>query len=109
MLVDTGPVVILDKAGLHPPECLTTSWRPVRLKVANGQYMVGGMREAQITLVFVIHCELSRPDLGKEILLQGKFYEAQVDWDMLVGYNFMMQTASGVLQAHASMTLYLDN
>ena len=40
VLVDTGAQVSLVKAGLLPPECLTTSRRPVRLKVANSQYMV---------------------------------------------------------------------
>ena len=77
--------------------------------MANGQYMVGGTKEAAIGLQFVNHRELSRPDLGKEILLQGRFYEAEMDWDMIVGYNFMMETDSGVLPAQASMTLYQDD
>ena len=42
VLVDTGAQVSLVRAGLLPPECLTDSRKPVRLKVANGQYMVGG-------------------------------------------------------------------
>ena len=61
VLVDTGAQVSLVKAGLLPPECLTDSRKPVRLKVANGQYMVGGTREAAIGLQFVNHRELSRP------------------------------------------------
>ena len=109
VLVDTGAQVSLVKAGLLPPECLTGSRRPVRLKVANGQYMVGGTREAAIGLQFLNHRELSCPDLGQEILLQGRFYEAQMDWDMIVGYDFMMETDSGVLRAQASMTLYQDD
>ena len=109
VLVDTGAQVSLVKAGLLPPECLTDSRKPVRLKVANGQYMVGGTREAAIGLHFVNHRELSCLDLGKEILLQGCFYEAQMDWDMIVGYDFMMETDSGVLPAQASMTLYQDD
>ena len=99
VLVDKGAQVSLVKAGLLPPECLTDSRKPVRLKVANGQYMVGGTKEAAIGLQFVNHRELSRPDLGKEILLQGRFYEAEMDWDMMVGYHFMMETDSGVLPA----------
>ena len=87
VLVDTGAQVSLVKAGLLPPECLTDSRKPVRLKVANGQYMVGGTKEAATGLQFVNHRELSRPDLGKEILLQGRFYEAEMDWDMIVGYQ----------------------
>ena len=109
VLVDTGAQVSLVKAGLLPPECLTDSPKPVRLKVANGQYMVGGTKEAAIGLQFVNHRELSRPDLGKEILLHGRFYEAEMDWDMIVGYDFMMETDSGVLPAQASMTLYQDD
>ena len=100
VLVDTGAQVSLVKAGLLPPECLTDSRKPVRLKVANGQYMVGGTKEAAIGLQFVNHRQLSRPDLGKEILLQGRFYEAEMDWDMIVGYDF---------PAQASMTLYQDD
>ena len=109
VLVDTGAQVSLVKAGLLPPECLTDSRKPVRLKVANGQYIVGGTKEAAIGLQFVNHRELSRPDLGKEILPQGRFYEADMDWDMIVGYDFMMETDSGVLPAQASMTLYQDD
>ena len=97
VLVDTGAQVSLVKAGLLPPECLTDSRKPVRLKVANGQYMVGGTKEAAIGLQ------------GKEILLHGRFYEAEMDWDMIVGYDFMMETDSGVLPAQASMTLYQDD
>ena len=55
------------------------------------------------------HRELSCPDLGKEILLQGRFDKAQMDWDMIVGYDFMMETDSGVLPAQASMTLFQDD
>ena len=95
--------------GLLPTECLTTSRRPVRLKVADGHYMVGGTKEAEIALQFVNHYELSRPDLGKEILLKGNFYEAQMDWGMIVGYDFMMETDSCVLPAQASMTVYQDD
>ena len=109
LLVDTVAQVSLVKAGLLPPECLTDSRRPVRLKVANGQYMVGGTKEAAIGLQFVNHRELSRLDPGKEIVLQGRFYEAQMDWDMIVGYDFMMETDSGVLPDQAFMTLYQDD
>ena len=44
VLVDTGAQVSLVKAGLLLPECLTDSWRPVRVKVANGQYKCGEAR-----------------------------------------------------------------
>ena len=97
--VDTGAQVSLVKAGQLPAECLTASRRPVRLKVAISQYMVGGTKEAETALQFMTHRELSCPDLGKEIPLKGKFYEAKMDWDMILGYNVMMETDSGVLPA----------
>ena len=109
VLVDTGAQFSMVQAGLLLPECLTTSKRPVKLKVANGEYMVGCTKEAQIALQFVNHRELSSPDLGKEILLKGTFFETQMDWDMINGYNFMMETDSGVLLVQASITLYQDD
>ena len=36
VLVDTGAQVSVVKPDLLPPECLTASRRPIRLKVANG-------------------------------------------------------------------------
>ena len=50
VLVDTGAQVSLVKALLLLPDCLTTSRRPVRLKVANGEYVAGGTKEAEIAL-----------------------------------------------------------
>ena len=72
MFVHTGAHVSLVKAALLLPECLTASRRPVRLKEANGQYMVGGTEKAEIALQFENHPELSRPNLGKEMLLRGR-------------------------------------
>ena len=109
VLVDTGAKVSLVKAGPVQPDCLTTSRRPIRLKVAHGQYMVRDRKEAKITLRVVNHGELSRPDLGKEILLWGKCHKAGMEWDMIVRYDVMMATDPGILLAQASMTLYQDD
>ena len=109
MLVDTGAQVSPVKTGLLLPDCLTTSRRPVRLNVANGQYTGEGTKKAAIPLQFMNHRELSRPDLGKRILLKKTFYEAQSNWDMIVGYEFMMATDSGVRPAQASITLYQED
>ena len=46
VLVDTGAQVSLVRKGLFPDTCLKDSDRPVRLKVANGEIMGGGSREA---------------------------------------------------------------
>ena len=66
---------------------------------------MGGTKEVKIALQFVNHRELSCTDLGKEILLKETFYKAHMDWDMIVGYNIMMETDRGVLPAQASMAL----
>ena len=77
VLVDTGAQVSLVKADLLPLECLITRRRHVKLKVANGQYMVGGTKEAEIALQVVnhhiLHRELSPLDLCKKFLLKGTF------------------------------------
>ena len=52
---------------------------------------------------------LGRPDLGKKILLKGKFYEAQMNWDIIIGYDFMIESNSGVVPAQASMTVHQDD
>ena len=109
VLVDTGAQVSLGKAGLLPPECLIASRRPVRLKIANGHYIEGGTKEAKFAQQLVTHREPSRPDLCKEILLKGEFYEAQMDWDIIVGYDFIMETDSGALPAQASTALYEED
>ena len=109
VLLETGAKVSVVKAGLLPQECLITSRRPIRLKVANGQYMVGGKKEVEVALQLVNHHELGRPDLGKKILLKGKFYEAQMNWDIIIGYDFLMESDSGVVPAQASMTMYQDD
>ena len=66
VLVDTRAQVSLVRAGLLTPECLTDSRKPVRLKVASGQYMVGGTREEAIGLQFVNHRELSCPTSARK-------------------------------------------
>ena len=109
VLIDTGAQVSLVRTGLLPCESLQRSGRPVRLKVANGQYMSGGTREAMLALDFIQHKELSHPDLGCPISLEGLFYEADMEWDMIMGYNFMVTISIGVLPAQESMTLYRDD
>ena len=71
--------------------------------------MGGGTKEADVALQVLSHRQLSRPNLGKEILLKENFYEAQMDWDMMVGYDLLMGTDSVVLPARASMTAYKDD
>ena len=100
VLVDTGAQVSVAGAGLLPRESLTTGRRPVRLKVGNGQYMVGGMRGAEIALQFVNDCELSCPNLGTEILLKTNLYDAQN-----IGCKVRMETDPGVFAPQTSVTL----
>ena len=98
VLVDTGDQVSLVRRGLFKEESLQPSRRPVRLKVANGEIMGGGTHEATISMEFREHERLNRPDLAKRRTLSGNFYVAGItDWDMIMGYDFMVGNAIGAL------------
>ena len=104
VLGDTGAKVSLVRRGLFKEESLQPSRRPVRLKVANGEIMDGGTHEATISMEFWEHERLNRPDLAKRSTLSGNFYVADItDWDMIMGYDFMVRNAIGALPHHATL------
>ena len=104
VLVDTGAQVSLVRRGLFKEESLQPSRRPVRLKVANGEIMGGGTHEATISMEFWEHERLNRPDVAKRSTLSGNFYVADVtDWDMIMGYDFMVANAIGALPHQATL------
>ena len=104
VLVDTGAQVSLVRRGLFKEESLQPSRRPVRLKVANGESMGGGTHEATISIEFWEHERLNRPDLAKRSTLSGNFYVADItDWDMIMGYDFMLGNAIGALPHRATL------
>ena len=95
-LVHTGAQVSLVRRGLFKEELLQASRRPVRLKVANREIMGGGTHEATISMEFWEHERLNRPDLAKRSTPSGNFYVADItDWDMIMGYDFMVANAIG--------------
>ena len=104
VLVDMGAQVSLVRRGLFKEELLQPSRRPVRLKVANGEIMGGGTHEATISMEFWEHERLNRPDLAKRSTLSGNFYVADItDWDMIMGYDFMVENAIGALPHRATL------
>ena len=104
LVVDTGPQVSLVRRGLFQEESLQPSRRPVRLKMANGEIMRGGTREATISMEFWEHERLNRPDLAKRSTLSGNFYVADItDWDMIMGYDFMVGNAIGAPPHRATL------
>ena len=104
VLVDTGAQVSLVRRGLFKEESLQPSRRPVRLKVANGKIMGGGTHEATISIEFWEHERLNRPDLAKRSTLSGNFYVADItDWDMIMGYDFMVGNTIGALPHRATL------
>ena len=105
VLVDTGAQVSLVRRRLFKEEFLQPSRRPVRLKVANGEIMSGGTHEATISMEFWEHERLNRPDQAKRSTLSGNFYVADItDWDMIMGYDFMVANAIGALGAIGDTT-----
>ena len=104
VLVDTGAQVSMVRRGLFKEESLQPSCRPVRLKVANGEIMYGGTHEATISMEFWEHERLNRPDLAKRSTPSGNFYVADItDWDMIMGYDFMVEIAIGALSHRATL------
>ena len=98
VLVDTSAQVSLVRRGLFKEESLQPSCRLVRLKVGNGEIMGGGTHEATISMEFWEHERLNRPDLAKRSTLSGNFYVADItDWDMIMGYDFMVGNTIGAL------------
>ena len=104
VLVDTGAQVSLVWRGLFKEESLQPSRRPVRMKMANGEIMGGGTNEATISIEFREHERLNRPDLANRSTLSGNFYVAHItDWDMIMGYDFMVANAIGALPHRATL------
>ena len=104
VLVDTGAQVSLVRRGLFKEESLQPSRRPVRLKVANGKIMGGGTHEATISMEFWEHERLNCPDLAKRSTLSRNFYVADItDWDVIMGYDFLVGNAIGALPHRATL------
>ena len=104
VLVDTGAQVSLVRRGLFKEESLQPSRGPVRLKVANEEIMGGGTHEATISMEFWEHEPLNCPDQANRSTLSGNFYVADItDWDMIMGYDFMVANAIGALPHRATL------
>ena len=109
VLVDTGAQVSLVQRGLFKEESLQPGWRPVRLKVANGEVMAGCTHEATTSMVFWEHERLNLQVLAKRSTLSINFYVADItDWDMIMGYDFMVSNAVGALPHCATRVLEDD-
>ena len=66
--------------------------------------MGGGTHEATISMEFWEHERLNCPDLAKRSTLSGNFYVADItDWDMIMGYDFMVANAIGALPHRATL------
>ena len=66
--------------------------------------MGGGTHEATISMEFREHERLNRPDLVKRSTPSGNFYVADItDWDMIMGYDFMVGNTIGALPHRATL------
>ena len=104
VLVDTGAQVSLVRRVLFKEESLQPSRRPVRLKVANREsiWVVAPME-------FWEHERLNSPDLANRSTLSGNFYGADItDWNMIMGYDFMVGNTIGALP-HRATLIWEDN
>ena len=105
VLVDTGAQVSLGQNGPFPDTCLQSSDRPVCLKVANGGIMGGGALEAELGPEIREHDRLDLTDQAKRLMIPGKVHEANLpDWDIIMGYDFMVSNSAGALIATSCHT-----
>ena len=66
--------------------------------------MGGGIHAATISMEFWEHERLNRPDQAKRSTLSGNFYVTDItDWDMIMGYDFMVGNAIGALPHRATL------
>ena len=91
VLVDTGSEISLVRPGLLLEEDLRQAAEPIRLVTVSGRALEGGRRVADLTL------EL-RPLRGTDVKrVGGVFYEAAIEWDLIVGYDFLIKNKMGLL------------
>ena len=66
--------------------------------------MGAGSREGGLGLEFREHDRLGPTDQAKRLLLQGKFYEADLtDWDIIMGNHFMASNGARALPHPATL------
>ena len=63
-----------------------------------------GTHEATIGMKFWERDRLNRPDLSKRIVLSGRFCATDIsDWDIIMGYDFMVSNAIEALPHRAML------
>ena len=96
ILVNSAAQVSLMHRGLLTSQSLRRSAAPVTLRVANGEMMEGRLNEAEISLEFVSHEQLSSPDLGRKHQIEGFLYEGDLrEWDMITRLDFLTSPTPG--------------
>ena len=71
--------------------------------------MGGSAHGSTISMELWEHERLNRPDLAKRSTLSGNFYVADItDWDMIMGYDFMVGNTIGALP-HSATPVREDN
>ena len=99
VLVGSGAQVSLVRKGLRSSQFLRRSASPVTRRVDNVEIMEGGLDQAEISLEFIRHEQLSRTDHGHKHQIKGLFYEADLpEWDMIMGFDFLDIAHAGVLR-----------
>ena len=102
--METGAQVSLVRKGMFSNEFLNPRRGPVGLKLTNAEFLGGGAHETSIGIEPWEHDRLNRPDLAERTVFLGHFYAADVfDWDIIVGYGFMVSNAIGALPHRAAL------
>ena len=97
LLIDTGAEVCLVRRGLLPSEIFFEAQRPMKLVAANNQRLLGGSREAVVSICMRGVFGDSNQEIETEI--PTRLYEAGIAEDVLLSYAWLVTRKLDVLSA----------
>ena len=96
VLVDTSTPANLVSRSALPEEEFSPATNPISLQAANSTQMVGGDLVVHLKLGLIAY-NLGSATPSGEVRAHGHFYSAEMPWDAINGFPFLLQNSLGVL------------
>ena len=99
ILVDTGAEVNLIKSGIFDEKNFAAATKPITLVTVSGDKLAGGQSWGKFCIKLK---PLDEENAEHEEVpaLDGMFYEADIAWDMIVGYPLLASSRVGIFPHH---------
>ena len=107
-LVDTGACVNLIKKGCLSDQ-MTTSADPLKMVTANGETLQGGDQEIDLELDFRLKNEEELPFDSDTFHLRGKFHDADIENELILGYPWLQENNLAILPAEEALACGIQN